>query len=169
MAPTLYIPEPIYSMAKNLRGSATKTLGVKPSGVSRDKLHRKELDAIYDTINEGVKAIRAYQRRGGRPTEAELSMVQDRLVAYKGLRRTIMERIQANRKNAVNGVYRQKNKILNSTFKHLTARSFAMHRVDNIIHQFETLFNTMKTQNIQRRLQNLRQGTIPSVPRRRRN
>lgn len=166
MAPTLYIPEPIYTMAKNLRTSATKTMGVKPSGVSRDKIHRKELDALYDTVYDGLMALRMFKSRGGRPTEAELSMAQDRLLAYKGMRRTIMERIQANRKNAINGVYRQKKNILTSTSEHLTSQSKEIVVLDKAIQSFENVLNKMKTENIQRRLGNMqRYQHIPSVPR----
>ena len=165
MAPTLYIPEPIYTMAKNLRSGATKTLGVKPSGVSRDILHRKELDALYDTVYDGLMTLRMFKKRGGRPTEADLSMIQDRLLAYKGMRRTIMERIQANRNNATKGVYRQKKNILSSTARHLSSQSKEVVVLDKAIQSFENLFQKIKDENIERRLENLmRHRHIPSVP-----
>lgn len=152
---TLFIPEPIFELSKQMQQSATRTMGIKPSGKTRSALHQKDLQSLRIVVRRGRDLLKAYLLRGQPISNTDIDMAKDRLRAYRSLRGMVLDRISANRNNARRGVYRYGNHLMTTANTHLGMVSLASKSLDMLMNEIQSMVQSMPQLQIKRQLPNV--------------
>ena len=145
---------------KKMQQSATKTMGIKPSGKSRAALHQKDLKSLRTVVRHGRDILKMHLLNGRPISDADIEMAKDRLRAYRGLRGLVLDRIAANRNNARRGMYRQGNHLMTTANTHLGMISLASKGLDMALNEMHSMVQSMP-----KRKMNMFKSQFPTVPR----